>query len=195
MADSGKAPVTDDEPRKCFECPISLQRLVDPVVGPDGWTYSRDAIEQWLGADQTSPMTKQRMAIMDLVSNILMRHIIKQNIGSNTVPSVEMRITSKLRDRMFMHPLGRLMCPISNVVFTDPVVAADGHTYEKKSIEKWFEVDGLVSMAHSPRTGYLLENHKLRPNRVIRDMLCLCVRQPSANEGPAAGGSRKRKDF
>lgn len=32
-----------------------------------------------------------------------------------------------------------LICPISGQIFFDPVIASDGHTYEKYCIEKWFE--------------------------------------------------------
>ena len=30
------------------------------------------------------------------------------------------------------------LCPISQEVMAEPVVAADGHSYEKTEIEKWF---------------------------------------------------------
>ena len=32
-----------------------------------------------------------------------------------------------------------LTCPISHTLMRNPVVAADGFTYEKAEIEKWFE--------------------------------------------------------
>lgn len=32
-----------------------------------------------------------------------------------------------------------LLCPISQVVFRDPVVASDGHTYERVAIHAWFQ--------------------------------------------------------
>ena len=38
---------------------------------------------------------------------------------------------------------------------TDPVVASDSFTYERETIEKWFETSG-----NSPRTGALLQ-HKI----------------------------------
>lgn len=31
-----------------------------------------------------------------------------------------------------------LMCPISFVLLTDPVMAADGNTYQRAAIEEWF---------------------------------------------------------
>jgi len=46
---------------------------------------------------------------------------------------------------------------------TDPVVCADGHTYERKHIEKWLE-----SHDTSPLTNERLPNHVLYPNHAIR---------------------------
>ena len=32
-----------------------------------------------------------------------------------------------------------LLCPLTLEIFEDPVVAVDGHTYERVAIEKWFQ--------------------------------------------------------
>ena len=40
------------------------------------------------------------------------------------------------------------LCPITHELFREPVVAWDGHTYEKAAIEKW-----LLNKDTSPRTG------------------------------------------
>lgn len=40
-------------------CPITHTLLVDPVLAPDGVTYSRTALYTWLRANRTSPMTHQ----------------------------------------------------------------------------------------------------------------------------------------
>jgi hypothetical protein len=40
------------------------------------------------------------------------------------------------------------LCPITYELFREPVVACDGHTYEKAAIEKW-----LTQKDTSPRTG------------------------------------------
>lgn len=40
------------------------------------------------------------------------------------------------------------ICPITYELMRDPVVASDGHTYEKAAIEKW-----LKSHQTSPRNG------------------------------------------
>ena len=46
---------------------------------------------------------------------------------------------------------------------TDPVFTADGHTYERDAIERWFSKK-LVS----PKIGSALETTALFPNHVMR---------------------------
>ena len=49
---------------------------------------------------------------------------------------------------------------------TDPVVASDGHTYERKSIEDWINLKG--ANATSPKTNERLMNHNLIENYTLR---------------------------
>jgi hypothetical protein len=48
----------------------------------------------------------------------------------------------------------------------DPVVAMDGHTYERSSITKWFASHGT-----SPKTNEELTRKKLVPNHALRAMI------------------------
>ena len=65
-----------------------------------------------------------------------------------------------------------LVCPISLVLMTnDPVVAADGITYERASIEDWFEKSkSKGSVIHSPVHGTEMESLILIPNISVRNM-------------------------
>jgi len=45
----------------------------DPVIGKDGYTYERSAIEEWLRSHNESPMTRERMTANDLVPNRILR--------------------------------------------------------------------------------------------------------------------------
>jgi SUMO ligase MMS21 Smc5/6 complex component len=40
---------------------------------------------------------------------------------------------------MLMVDLDELSCPISFQLMTDPVVATDGHTYQRDAIEAWIK--------------------------------------------------------
>ncbi|EOD04946.1 hypothetical protein EMIHUDRAFT_69023, partial [Emiliania huxleyi CCMP1516] len=55
------------------------------------------------------------------------------------------------------------VCPITTEVMSDPVMAADGHSYERSAIERW-----LASKSTSPLTGGELEHRILIPNHTLR---------------------------
>jgi hypothetical protein len=50
--------------------------MVDPVVDPEGNTYDRASIEQWLARNPTSPITRSRMTKDDLTPNRALADLI-----------------------------------------------------------------------------------------------------------------------
>jgi len=60
------------------------------------------------------------------------------------------------------------MCPISHALMREPVVAADGHFYERVEIEKWVELKGVG--VKSPKTNISLA-HMLIPNHALKSMI------------------------
>jgi Mg-chelatase subunit ChlD len=63
-----------------FICPITMNVMVDPVVGTDGHTYERTAITEWLlqsGLNQ-SPMTREPMTVDQLRPNYALRTSIEK---------------------------------------------------------------------------------------------------------------------
>ena len=58
------------------------------------------------------------------------------------------------------------LCPISMEVMQDPVIAADGHTYERRAIEAWFS-----RARTSPVTNEPLEHLHLIPAHTIRSLI------------------------
>ena len=50
-------------------CPITQSLMHEPVIGTDGYTYERQAIEAWLLKHGRSPMTREPMAVSDLRPN------------------------------------------------------------------------------------------------------------------------------
>ena len=58
------------------------------------------------------------------------------------------------------------LCPITLLVMVDPVVASDGHTYEKSAIAKWF-----IHNDTSPMTAQRLPTLTLTPNYSIKSMI------------------------
>lgn len=47
-------------------------------------------------------------------------------------------------------------CPITCELLFDPVLAADGHTYDRSAIERW-----LSRHSTSPKTGQQLDHQQL----------------------------------
>ena len=61
------------------------------------------------------------------------------------------------------------LCPILQEMMQDPVMAADGHTYERQAIETWIKQKG--GRALSPATGLRLDHHELQTNFLIKKMI------------------------
>lgn len=60
-----------------FECPITREQMVDPVIASDGFTYERDAISRWLSSRGTSPQTNAPLASRNLVPNRALKALIQ----------------------------------------------------------------------------------------------------------------------
>jgi hypothetical protein len=58
-------------------------------------------------------------------------------------------------------------CPITSELLHDPVIADDGHSYERTAIESWFATGNRTS----PVTGQRLESLVLRPNHALRSAI------------------------
>lgn len=62
-----------------------------------------------------------------------------------------------------------LRCPILEELMSDPVVAADGHSYERAAITEWIRKRG--GRALSPLTGEQLSHLELIPNLTLRAVI------------------------
>jgi hypothetical protein len=58
------------------------------------------------------------------------------------------------------------LCPIAMTTFCDPVIAADGHSYERSAIEAWLQQHNT-----SPLTNLQLPHKHLVPNRAIKSAI------------------------
>eukprot|EP00854_Cymbomonas_tetramitiformis_P005035 gene5035-6136_t len=62
-----------------------------------------------------------------------------------------------------------LLCPITQDVMEDPVIADDGYTYERSAIEHWFA--RCRGHPTSPMTNEQLRSNNLIPNRIVKSMI------------------------
>ena len=58
------------------------------------------------------------------------------------------------------------LCPLDHEEFLDPVIASDGHTYDRRNITEWLE-----SHNTSPVTGEILSDKTLRPNLPLKSQM------------------------
>ena len=63
-------------------------------------------------------------------------------------------------------PPDEYICPISLEIMEDPVIAADGYTYERVEIEAWF-----MKTRTSPKTNEALLHTHLVPNRNLKNLI------------------------
>ncbi|XP_058754653.1 U-box domain-containing protein 15-like [Vicia villosa] len=59
------------------------------------------------------------------------------------------------------------LCPITLEIMTDPVIVASGQTYERESIEKWFN----SNHNSCPKTRQPLEHLQLAPNCALKNLI------------------------
>lgn len=57
-------------------CPITHDVMVDPVMGNDGHSYERKALEAWLAQHTTSPITREPLESYH--ANVALRHAIEE---------------------------------------------------------------------------------------------------------------------
>lgn len=67
---------------KDFICPITQEVMKDPVIGPDGMTYEKEAITSWLKTHKASPITRQPMDVSQLVPNRALKATIEEMVSS-----------------------------------------------------------------------------------------------------------------
>jgi hypothetical protein len=97
----------------------------------------------------------------------------------------EIEVDHELVDSMpdtFSKPL---MCPITSDIFRKPVVAGDGHTYERSAIVRW-----LTTKHTSPLTGKPMEDQSLRVNHNIKQLVDAL--KPETPVAAASSGKRKK---
>lgn len=58
-------------------------------------------------------------------------------------------------------------CPLTKKLFKDPVITADGETYEREAIEEWFRKGNITN----PNTKIELPNQTIIPNKVLKKLL------------------------
>lgn len=77
-------------------CPITYEIMQDPVIAPDGRTYERANIEEWLRIHGSSPFTREDMTINRLIPNMILRDIIQGSSVVNVQTDITPENTRKI---------------------------------------------------------------------------------------------------
>ena len=65
---------------KSFVCPITNAIMEDPVITPQGISYEKSAIEDWLKKHNKCPLTNKPLYKKDLIRNIALKNSIQEYI-------------------------------------------------------------------------------------------------------------------
>jgi len=75
-------------------CPITRMVMRDPVVGSDGWTYDRIALEKYLQRGgrtlPLSPVTGQRFPSRHVVPNLVVKQLVRQHMPDLGPPEAKL---------------------------------------------------------------------------------------------------------
>ncbi|CAB9525250.1 SAM and U-box domain-containing protein 1 [Seminavis robusta] len=86
------APVTDplkeiqpsSNERGVFLCPITQDLLRDPVIDPEGYTFERNAVEEWIRNHGVSPITRKPLHVDDLYQNTTLLAVLIREVQRQT---------------------------------------------------------------------------------------------------------------
>jgi hypothetical protein len=109
----------------------------------------------------------ERLSGFELTNFKEINSLVSKFAKQDLVSSVDERKDLTIMKKAFKNDVpNEFICPITEEVFTDPVMTCDGHTYERKAIEAW-----LSNHDTSPVTNLHLNNKNLIPNTVLKNLI------------------------
>jgi hypothetical protein len=91
-----------------YYCVITGELMSDPVISKEGFTYEREAIENWLRVNGESPMTRKPLIVNDLRDNNALYELIQREKGRSLEsmhPSIRRWKESGAPSRRPMRPI------------------------------------------------------------------------------------------
>ena len=102
--------------------------------------------------------------IKNKINKLIARNNFPQIKKPPTKPKLLQSISPKLETKKPVPIPKNYRCPISLCIMFNPIITADGNTYEEEAIKNWFETGNLTS----PATNQPLSNLHLIPNHNLR---------------------------
>ena len=101
MASSSSSSSSSAIPNE-FYCPITFCLMQDPVIATDGYTYEREAIEQWLVNHNTSPKTNLPLTSKNLIVNYALRNAIRDMLDKQPLHFQTPKLVGKFANKALM---------------------------------------------------------------------------------------------
>jgi len=92
------------------------------------------------------------------------------NISSSTLSQETLTTLQQHYETLSFPKYSSIICPITQEIMVDPVIAFDGQTYEKSAIEEWFKDNNK-----SPSNGTELSSRLLISNHTLRKLIAEIV--------------------
>ena len=158
---------------------VAAQRLettIDPVESWDGddveaWLRSIGSRDEVVGGFRSGEVSGANMLGLDqgtlfgLVKKVGTAQSLLRQIQGLKAPSGP--ASPGPSAAVAPSPPQDFYCPITYEVMGDPVVAADGFTYERSAIEHWLQNNDRSS----PMTNAPLQHRRLVPNQVLKNLI------------------------
>lgn len=133
--------------------------------------WSEEDVEQWLCTEGLQDLVSVfRANNMDGAELLLLNKETAAELGIESV-GLRGRLLRKIealkaRESGSEAP-DEFLCPITRELMEDPVIAADGYSYERVSIESWIRGKNKTS----PMTNLPLQTTMLTPNRSLKSAI------------------------
>jgi hypothetical protein len=107
-----------------FLCPITLEKLVDPVIAADGYTYERVALEGWFSSGKnTSPSTNEPLQHQRLVPNFNLKKRLDSHSAADLLRFIEYYVFDILFCPLYRNELNESL-------IEDLLCFASGHSFD-----------------------------------------------------------------
>ena len=133
--------------------PLTNVVMKEQMITPQGTTFAKRTLDNWFypsyGPNNfLCPLSSKPLTEADLLPNHLARRLQETTLKLENMEQIK----------------AHLICPLSELPFIEPHVAADGETYELRSIKAYLE-------EHNNKTPQGIEQDRpLYPNRLVRDL-------------------------
>lgn len=136
-------------------------------------------LENSKGEERDVALLSSLMGFMTYCRAVIFRVYDARNSDERSGCKHEGDVLSRLNPEDFR-------CPISLELMMDPVTISTGHTYDRTSIQKWFNAGNIIC----PKTGEKLTNTDLIPNIALYKVIRKCCRDNGVEIAKTSNRSR-----